>query len=190
MTAIWWGDFCIKNMPMVGHSSDLGKLARKNTDSPGMTGCTCLEDGDRITISIQKIRCVLLEEISIPDEWNPSRSKAIEEWADMESMMSLVLRECLAHIPDGEEMQYVNEQCEMDISINKLPRYNRRINFETGEKEKYRIADGIHRTNWAKNHHLPCIMAMVTDEYEMSKNYFMDQMRNPGGFLVRREKID
>lgn len=174
--ANWWGDFCIKNMPNVDHNSDLGKLAEKNTRSPGMTGCTCIEDGDKITISIEKIRCVPLEEISIPDEWNPPRAKAIEGWADMESMMSLVVQKCLSLIPDGGEPEY-DERCNMNIPTNELPQYSRYINFETGEKEKYRIGDGIHRTNWAKKHNLPCIMASVTDEYKMSKDTFMKQMR-------------
>ena len=100
----------------------------------------------------ERIKCVPLEQIEIPEPWAPMRTEQIRQ-VSVERLMDFLLSVAI----EGEVVMG-----KARVDTNRLPRMSR-----VGE-DKYRISDGIHRTNVAKEMGLGCILAYVEDCPEIS----------------------
>lgn len=95
----------------------------------------------------ERIKFVLLSDIVIPAPWDPARTERIRRRGSTEEIIETLLA------------IEITEQAGRDVSVNDLmlPQLDRRGG------ERYRISDGIHRINMAKELGLPGILAHTSD---------------------------
>lgn len=168
--AKWHGKFCVANMGKIGFHSELDKIIKQHTDEDWNVSCwSSDEEGDeKVELYIDKLKCVPLEEIAIPNVWNPPRYTNIQGWANKEKLMSLNVDKCL----EGEKGDC--RGTDTVIKWTHLPDYARVIDLDRGVTHKYDISDGIHRTNYARDIGAPCIMAQVTEMLQLSRAKFLE----------------
>lgn len=123
--------------------------------------CEVDENGEYVEqiLWFSYIACIPLEDIEYVEPWNPTREKEVKKWADKRTLNRKIL-----HSNGGTNYTYTE-----DYSIPRVSRiYNPDLKIE--EQNKFKISDGIHRINEARNIGLDCILCHVTEN--ISVKYF------------------
>ena len=98
---------------------------------------------NKLNISVSYIKCVELDEIEIPEPWSQKKAEAVKNWATPDKL-------CLT------EHKY-------------LPVLEKQYNLNSDNQNKFKIVDGIHRINIAKELGMECIRSQVIERVKVDK---------------------
>jgi hypothetical protein len=116
-------------------------------------------EDDKMVFDVTFIQCIRLDEIEIKAPWNEQRVRDIKQWATPNTLNRLKIYK---HPDEGIFC--------IDRFID-LPDLDREYDFKLpdNKQEKYKIGDGIHRINRARELGMDCILAQVTERVTLRK---------------------
>ena len=136
-------------------------------------------ENDIQTMVVNYIQCVKLDEIEKREPWSPAREEAIRKWATPDKLRRLKY---------SQEEETVNKQLKLSKRIipseafHDIPMLSREYKIDNNEKtakavtqEKFKISDGIHRINRARELskqpglHIDCILASIEEHVKVNK---------------------
>lgn len=133
-------------------------LMRYTNNEPDIYGY-CNKNKEEQELCTKSIRCVPLDLIENVAIWNPSRIENIRKWTDRETINVLKIN-----------YNKKTDKKEYDI-YDRHPRLSRTISIDKPieNRGKFRISNGIHRTNRAKELGISCTIAEVEECISIKK---------------------
>ena len=108
---------------------------------------------------VDYIQCVKLDEIEKREPWFPYREEEFREWA------SPVRLRRLKYCEDEDTGKSVIP----GTAFHELPMLSREYKLGNKDQEKFKISDGIHRINSARELGMGCILASVAEHVKVNK---------------------
>ena len=115
-------------------------------------------DNDTQIMVVNYIQCVKLDEIEKREPWSPSREEEIRKWATPDKLRRL------KYIQEEETGKKVIPP----TAFHNMPMLSREYKFVKSQ-EKFKISDGIHRINRARELGIDCILASVEEHVKVNK---------------------
>lgn len=116
-------------------------------------------ENDIQTMAVNYIQCVKLDEIKKVEPWSPSREEAIRKWATPDKLRRL--------------KYYLDEESNKRIipseAFHDMPMLYREYKLNIDKQEKFKISDGIHRINRARELNIDCILTSVEESVNVNK---------------------
>jgi hypothetical protein len=116
-------------------------------------------EDDSQTILVDYIQCVDLKEIEKRDWWSSQRVESIKKWATPDKLRRLKYRR---EEDTGKRVIPVN-------AFHDMPMLSREYKLENKDQEKFKISDGIHRINRARELGMDCILSSVSEYVKVKK---------------------
>lgn len=127
---------------------------------------TYCENDEQIMVT-KYIQCIKLDDIEKIEPWSPSREIAIRKWASPDRLRRL---KYLEEEDTGKRIIPSN-------SFHDIPMLSREYKLNNKDQEKFKISDGIHRINRARelcrtadNCRMDCILSSVEEHVKINKN--------------------
>lgn len=143
-------------------NSPLDNFIEERTPSASSIYC----ENDIQTMVANYIQCVKLDEIKKVEHWSPSREEAVRKWATPDKLRRL------KYYLDEE----INKRVIPSTAFHEIPMLYREYKLDTKDQEKFKIADGIHRINRARelcrtpdNCHMDCILTSVEEHVKINR---------------------
>ena len=105
------------------------------------------------------IQCVKLDEIEKREWWSPQRVEAVKKWATPDRLRRL------RYVQEEETGKRVIPH----TAFHDMPMLSREHKLDSKEQEKFKISDGIHRINRARELGMDCILASVEEHVKVNK---------------------
>lgn len=119
--------------------------------------CDTLDDIQ--TIVVNYIQCVKLDNIEKREPWSPSREEAVKKWATPDKLRRLrYIRE-----------EDTGKRIIPSEAFHDMPMLSREHLLYSSNQEKFKISDGIHRINRARELDIDCILASVEEHVDIDK---------------------
>lgn len=119
--------------------------------------CDTLDDIQ--TIVVNYIQCVKLDNIEKREPWSPSREEAVKKWATPDKLRRLrYIRE-----------EDTGKRIIPSEAFHDMPMLSREHLLYSNNQEKFKISDGIHRINRARELDIDCILASVEEHVDIDK---------------------
>jgi len=156
-------DDILLNSPCSWHESlfarrdtPLGEFIHERATWEGDCDRFCDQDDEVATVCTQYIECVPLDEIEDTPPWNEMREKSVRDWGN---------RHTLNRIPVDRTLDCGSDVIAATQKHGRMVRVSRNYDLRKPleEQEKFRISDGIHRTNRAREVGAGCILAIVNE---------------------------
>lgn len=142
------------------HKSPLDNFIKERSIDIPYTYC---EDDTQI-MAVNYIQCVKLDDIEKREPWSPSREEAVRKWATPDR-----LRRLKYHQEDGKRVIPHG-------AFHDMPMLSREYKLNNQDQEKFKISDGIHRINRARelcrtadSCRIDCILASVEEHVKVNK---------------------
>ncbi len=119
--------------------------------------CDTLDDIQ--TMVVNYIQCIKLDDIEKREPWSPSREEAVKKWATPEKLRRL------RYIKEEE----TGKRIITSEAFHDIPMLSREYKLNTSYQEKFKISDGIHRINRARELGIDCILASVEEHVDIAK---------------------
>lgn len=136
------------------HKSPLDNFIEERSIDLPYTYC----EKDTQIMAVNYIQCVKLDDIKKVEPWSPLREEAIREWATPDRLRRL---------------KYIEEETNKKIiphtAFHDMPMLSREYNLKSKDQEKFKIGDGIHRINRARELGMDCILASVEEHVKIKK---------------------
>lgn len=137
------------------HKSPLDNfIEERSTDLPSIY---C--ENDTQTMWVNYIQCVKLDEIEKIEPWSPAREEAIRKWATPDKLRRL------RYIQEEE----TNKRVIPSTAFHDMPMLTREYKLDNKDQEKFKISDGIHRINRARELRTDCILSSVEEHVKVNK---------------------
>lgn len=111
------------------------------------------------TMAVNYIQCVKLDDIEKRESWAPLREESVRKWATPDNLRRLkYYREedtGKRVIPSG--------------AFHDIPMLSREYLLNSNYQKKFKIGDGIHRINRARELGIDCILASVEEHVDIDK---------------------
>ncbi len=108
---------------------------------------------------VDYIQCVKLDDIEKREPWNPLREEAVKKWATPDKLRRL--------------KYYQEEETGTRViphgAFHDIPMLSREYLLHSSHQEKFKIGDGIHRINRARELGIDCTLASVEEHIDISK---------------------
>lgn len=114
---------------------------------------------DTQIIAVNYVQCVKLDDIEKREPWSPAREEAIRKWATPDKLRRL------RYIQEEETGKRVIPP----TAFHDMPMLSREYNLDNKYQEKFKISDGIHRINRARELGIDCILASVEEHVKVNK---------------------
>lgn len=139
----------------IKHKSPLDNFIEERSIDIPYTYC----EKDTQIIAVNYIQCVKLDEIEKREWWSPQRVEAIKKWATPDKLRRL------KYIQEEE----TGKRTIPHTAFHDMPMLAREYKLDNKEQEKFRIGDGIHRINRARELGIDCILASVEEHVKINK---------------------
>ena len=116
-------------------------------------------ENDTQIMVVNYIQCVKLDEIEKREPWSPSREEAIKKWATPDK-----LRRLRYH-----QEEETNKKVIPHTAFHDIPMLSREYKLNNKTQEKFKISDGIHRINRARELGIDCILTSVEEHIKVNK---------------------
>ena len=116
-------------------------------------------ENDKQIMVVNYIQCVKLNEIEKRDPWSLSREETIKKWATPDRLRRLKYKK-------EEETERIVIP---GTAFHDMPMLSREYDLNGNIQEKFKISDGIHRINRARELGLDCILASVEEHIKIDK---------------------
>lgn len=138
----------------IKHKSPLDNfIEERSIDAPSIY---C--DNDIQTIAVDYIQCVKLDDIEKREPWSPSRVETIRKWATPDKLRRL---------------KYHQEETGKRViphdAFHDMPMLSREYKLDNKNQEKFKITDGIHRINRARELSMDCILTSVEEHVRINR---------------------
>lgn len=145
----------------IKHKSPLDNfIEERSIDIPSVY---CEEDTQ--TMVVNYIQCVKLDDIEKREPWSPPREEAVRKWATPDKL---------------HRLKYSQEDTGKRIipseAFHDIPMLSREYKINSNIQEKFKISDGIHRINRARelcrtanSCRVDCILASVEEHVDIDK---------------------
>ena len=138
----------------IKHKSPLDNfIEERSIDIPSVY---CEEDIQ--TMVVNYIQCVKLDDIEKIEPWSPSREESIRKWATPDKLRRLKYSQ-----------EETGERTIPSETFYDIPMLSRKYKIESDRQEKFKISDGIHRINRARELNIDCILASVEEHVNINK---------------------
>lgn len=143
------------------HNSPLDNFIEERSVDIPSTYC----DNDTQIMVVNYIQCVKLDDIEKREPWSPAREEAIRKWATPDKLRRL------KYIQEEETGKKVIPS----TAFHDIPMLSREYNLDNKDQEKFKISDGIHRINRARELsmrpglRIDCILASVEEHVTINK---------------------
>lgn len=132
--------------------------------SIGIPSTYCEEDKQVFVTNY--IQCVKLDDIDKIEPWSPLREESVRKWATPDKLRRL--------------KYYQEEETNKNIiphgAFHDMPMLSREYKLDNNKQEKFKIGDGIHRINRARelcelpeNCSVDCILASVEERVKINR---------------------
>jgi hypothetical protein len=148
----------------VKHGSKLDNFIKERSTNPDIY-CDTLDDVQ--TMVVNYIQCVKLDDIEEREPWSPSREEAVKKWATPDNLRRLKYH----------QEEETGKRCISGSAFHDIPMLSREFLLHSSIQEKFKISDGIHRINRARELRktedgcsMDCILASVEEHVDTDKN--------------------
>lgn len=161
------------------HKSPLDNFIEEK--STGISSVYC--ENDIQTMAVKYIQCVKLDDIEKIEPWSPSRTIAIRRWATPDNLRRLKYQEeeetgkRVIPFDEFHNMPMLSREYKLKSNNSKVT--NQPLNSQStkadslklisNSQEKFKITDGIHRINRARELGMDCILASVEERVNVKK---------------------
>jgi hypothetical protein len=119
-------------------------------------------DNNTQTMVVNYIQCVKLDEIEKIEAWSPDREDTIRKWATPDKLRRLRYHE-----------EETGKRVIPYTAFHDMPMLSREYKLDNNKQEKFKISDGIHRINRArelcKTESCDCILASVEEHVKINR---------------------
>jgi hypothetical protein len=119
------------------------------------------------TMVVNYIQCARLEEIEKIEPWSPAREESVKKWATPDK-----LRRLKYHQEEETGKKIITH-----TAFHDMPILLREYKLDNNIQEKFKIGDGIHRINRARelckmtnSCNTDCILASIEEHVKINKN--------------------
>lgn len=139
------------------HKSKLDNFINElSVDLPDVY-CDTLDDIQ--TVVVKYIQCVKLDDIEKREPWAPLREEAVKKWATPDKLRRLrYIRE-----------EDTGKRVIPSITFHDMPMLSREYLLHSSNQEKFKISDGIHRINRARELGIDCVLTSVEEYVNIDK---------------------
>lgn len=119
-------------------------------------------------MAVNYIQCVKLDDIEKREPWSPERVETIRKWATPEKLRRLKYSQ-----EEETGKRTIPSEAFHDMPmLSREYKLNSKTTKEEGvaNQEKFKISDGIHRINRARELGIDCILASVEERVNINKN--------------------
>ncbi len=139
------------------HNSKLDNFINElSIDLPDVY-CDSLDE--KQTVVVNYIQCVKLDDIEKREPWSPMREEAVKKWATPEKLRRL------RYLTEEDTGKRVIPH----DAFHDMPMLSREYLLHSSQQEKFKISDGIHRINRARELGIDCILASVEEHTDIDK---------------------
>lgn len=145
------------------HNSELDNFIKERSENVSQVYCDTSDDKQIMIVNY--IQCVKLDDIEKREPWAPSREEAVKKWATPDK-----LRRLKYYQEEDTGRRLISSGAFHDI-----PMLSREYRLNSNTQEKFKITDGIHRINRARElsirpeSHMDCILASLEEHVKVSK---------------------
>lgn len=147
----------------IKHKSPLDNFIEERSIDIPSTYC----ENDIQTMIVNYIQCVKLDDIEKREPWSPIRVERIRKWATPEKLRRLKY----------SQEEETGKRIIPSEAFHDIPMLTREYKINSSEKlgakatqEKFKISDGIHRINRARELGIDCILASIEERVNINKN--------------------
>lgn len=139
----------------IKHRSPLDNfIEERSVDLPSVY---CEEDTQ--TMVVNYIQCIKLDDIEKIQPWSPSREEAVRKWATPDKLRRLKY----------SQEEKTGKRIIPSETFHDIPMLSREYKINSDRQEKFKISDGIHRINRARELGIDCILTSVEEHVKISR---------------------